>query len=256
MNLRSRIVWTGVACALACACSGRPVARDTRTPPVVVPSAAHASTPPSPGGSPHAPSAQSVSATVLETMDASNYTYVRVRSDAGELWAAASRFKVAVGDRVVVSLEQPMENFHSQALNRDFPRIYFVSQIAREGEQSPAAAPASVEPATGGMTIAAVWKTRASLAGKNITVRGKVVKFNGGILGVNWIHLQDGSGAADDGTNDITVTSEMDARVGDVITATGIVALNKDLGSGYKYPVIIEHAKIAAAADAREDVRR
>jgi hypothetical protein len=37
----------------------------------------------------------------------------------------------------------------------------------------------------------------------------------------------------------------MDARVGDVITVTGVVAIDKDLGSGYMYPVIIEHAIVA-----------
>lgn len=107
------------------------------------------------------------------------------------------------------------------------------------------AVPTVVEPARDGMTVEAVWKARTAIAGKRVTVRGKVVKFNGGILGVNWIHLQDGTGKAADGSNDLTVTSDMDARVGDVITVTGSVALNKDLGSGYSYPVIIERATLA-----------
>ena len=93
-------------------------------------------------------------------------------------------------------------------------------------------------------TIETVWKTRTTLAGKTVTVRGKVMKFNGGILGVNWIHLQDGSGKEADHTNDITVTSDADAKLGETITATGVVGINKDLGSGYNYPVIIEKAKL------------
>jgi predicted acyltransferase (DUF342 family) len=96
-----------------------------------------------------------------------------------------------------------------------------------------------------GTTVAAVWKTRAALAGKTVTVRGKVVKYNGGILGVNWIHLQDGTGNEADGSNDITVTSEAPAKLGETIAVTGTVTVNKDLGSGYKYPVIIEKATIA-----------
>ena len=94
-------------------------------------------------------------------------------------------------------------------------------------------------------TIETVWKTRTTLVGKTVTVRGKVVKFNGGILGVNWIHIQDGTGSEADRTNDITVTSDAPAKVGETITATGIVGINKDLGSGYSYPVIIEKATIA-----------
>lgn len=97
-------------------------------------------------------------------------------------------------------------------------------------------------------TVAAVWKMRASLAGTQVTLRGKVVKYHGGILGVNWIHLQDGSGSAADGSNDITVTSESECKVGDVISVTGTVAIDKDLGAGYKYPVIIERAAISVSA--------
>ena len=96
-------------------------------------------------------------------------------------------------------------------------------------------------------TVAVVWKTRTALAGTQVTLRGKVVKYNGGILGVNWIHLQDGRGSAADGSNDITVTSKSECKVGDAISVTGTVAIDKDLGAGYKYPVIIERATISVS---------
>jgi hypothetical protein len=206
-----------------------------------------------------------VTGPVLETMNAANYTYVRVQTDKGDIWAATSEFKVAVGQRITVALEMPMENFHSQSLGRDFPLIYFTTRIGREGEALPAAPSAMsshgqtgaadarattaqviepIQPAPGGSTIANVWASRKSLAGKTVTVRGKVVKFNGGIMGRNWIHIQDGTGAAADGTNDLLVTSDAGANVGDVITVTGTVAIDKDFTAGYAYAVLIEGAKI------------
>lgn len=94
-------------------------------------------------------------------------------------------------------------------------------------------------------TIADVWKNRETLAGTTVTVRGKIVKYNGGILGVNWMHVQDGTGSAADGSNDLTITSETDGRVGDVISATGTLGLNRDIGSGYQYAAIIERARVA-----------
>ena len=93
--------------------------------------------------------------------------------------------------------------------------------------------------------IAKVWADRKSLSGKQVTVRGKVVKYNGNVMGLNWIHLQDGSGKEAEHTNDITVTSDAEAKIGETITATGVVGINKDLGSGYNYPVIVEKATIA-----------
>jgi hypothetical protein len=94
------------------------------------------------------------------------------------------------------------------------------------------------------MTVAEVWAKRASLGGKPVTVRGKVVKFNGGIMGRNWLHIQDGSGKAEDGTHDLTMTSDAVAKVGDVVTLTGTVAVDKDFGAGYSYAVIVEGATI------------
>jgi hypothetical protein len=219
-------------------------------------------------GAAAAQDAPTVTGPVLETMNAANYTYVRVKTDRGDIWAASGEFKVAVGDRVTLALEMPMENFHSQTLKRDFPVIYFTTRIGREGEALPSAVPAMmsahgqaggavpaaaaaqvtepIQPAPGGTTVAKVWADRKSLAGKTVTVRGKVVKFNGGIMGRNWIHIQDGSGAAADGTNDLLVTSDAAAKVGDVVTVTGTVAVDKDFTAGYAYAVMIENAKIEA----------
>ena len=78
-----------------------------------------------------------VTGPVLETMNASNYTYVRVKTDKGDVWAASGEFKVAVGDRVTLALEMPMENFHSETLKRDFPLIYFTTRIGPEGQVPP-----------------------------------------------------------------------------------------------------------------------
>jgi hypothetical protein len=212
---------------------------------------------------PAAPGAvETVSGEVVETFDASTYTYLRVKTAKGDLWAATAKTPVKVGERVTVPLESEMHDFHSPSLNRDFPLIYFVTQITREGQPAPPPmaighgmgagsaspqAPAAVKPMApppGGSSVADVWARRAALAGKTVTINGTVVKFNGGILGRNWLHVQDGSGKAADGTNDITVTTDAPVKVGDVITVTGKVAVDKDFGSGYAYKVMIEEAKI------------
>lgn len=236
------------------ACSTEPAAKDDTTA-QAQPSAAREEAAPAAAGSTFA-------GTVMETMDAGPYTYVRVEADGREIWAAANKFQVAVGEQVVVPLDMPMESFHSDTLNRDFPLIYFAGAIAKEGEAKAPVMPAGhppvagagaahgtapvapVEPVAGGLTIAEVWAGKSRLAGSTVTVRGRVVKFNPGIMGTNWLHLQDGSGTPANGTHDITVTSPASAKVGDVVTATGTVAVDQDFGAGYAYPVIIREAAI------------
>jgi len=94
-------------------------------------------------------------------------------------------------------------------------------------------------------TVAELWSQKTALKEKKVTVRGKVVKFNGGIMGRNWVHLRDGTGSAAKGDNDITVTTNDTVAVGDVVLAKGVVRLSKDFGAGYAYPVIVEEAKVS-----------
>lgn len=90
-----------------------------------------------------------------------------------------------------------------------------------------------------------VFAKKDTLNGRKITVKGEVVKFNSGIMGKNWVHIQDGSGKP--GTNDLTATTQDTAKVGDKVIVTGTLAVGKDFGAGYIYEAIIEEATITPA---------
>jgi len=203
--------------------------------------------------------APSVEGTVLETMNSGGYTYVRLETPGGEVWAAGPLTEVAVGDRVALGPGSPMTAFRSESLGRTFDTILFVSAIRPSGAGSDGADAAvasahagSVRPAEadvqgvakadGGLTVAELWAARTEIAGKPVVVRGRVVKFNSGILGRNWIHIQDGTGA--DGTHDLTVTTDARAKVGDVVLVRGTAATDRDFGMGYRYDLIVEEADV------------
>jgi len=206
-----------------------------------------------------------ISGTVLETMPASTYTYAKLDSGGKEVWIAGPETKLVVGAKIGPVHGTLMTGFHSDTLNRTFDQLYFIASYPITGSAPPnphgadmtATAPttagtppvvaATVEkiaPVEGGTTIADLYAGKATLGGKPVIVHGKVVKVNNGIMGRNWIHLQDGSGAA--GTNDLTVTTSATAAKGDVVVVRGKVVTNKDFGAGYSYPVLIEDAAIAA----------
>lgn len=189
---------------------------------------------------------------VLEVKDVDLYTYLRLKTKDGETWAAVT--KVAVKKGAQVSIENPMvmENFESKTLNRKFDKIVFGSITNPDAKSAaPMAAPASapatkIEKAIGpnSKTVAEVVTGGAALKGKVVLLRGRVVKVNLGILGKNWLHLQDGSGSVTNSTNDVLVTTKGKATVGDIVTAKGTVRTNVDLGSGYSYAVLIEDAEL------------
>ena len=127
-TLRSTVLFSALALVFIGGCK-RDSATKTAAP---VPVAIQAVQP----AAPAPPAPAMASGTVVETMDAANYTYVRVKTASGEIWAATGQFKVAVGDKVSVPLEMPMENFHSNSLKRDFKTIYFASHIEKQGGPS------------------------------------------------------------------------------------------------------------------------
>jgi len=94
-------------------------------------------------------------------------------------------------------------------------------------------------------TVADLYKDRMALAGKSVSVTGKLVKANNGIRGKNFLHIQDGTG--EKGSNDLTVTSQETAAVGSNVTVTGLVTVDRDLGGGYTYILLMEDAKVSVA---------
>ncbi|MBL9211938.1 MAG: hypothetical protein JNL92_15880 [Opitutaceae bacterium] len=207
---------------------------------------------------------------VVETMNAASYTYVLIDTGAKKVWAAAPQFSVKVGDTVVVAGGMPMTNYQSRALNRTFDLVYFSGNVTVNGAavagpggaDTPKAFAGNLPPghpttsrgpgpvdltgikrAENGQTVEEIIKGKAKFAGKRIAVRARVVKYNAGILGKNWLHIRDGSGG--EGTNDLTVTTSGTAKVGDLVLVTGVLSVDRDFGSGYKYGLIVEDANVA-----------
>jgi hypothetical protein len=201
----------------------------------------------------------------LETMNSGGYTYVFMDTGQDQRWVASTETTVEVGDIVQTDVGMPMNGFTSKTLNRSFNVIYFVSGIQNlssgpqatpqasggmpaghpdiSGGDAPAAEVA-IEAYADGKDIAYVFANKDELAGNEITVRGKVVKYNPGILGWNFLHVQDGSGSAASGNNDLIVTTKATTAVGETVVLTGNIVLDKDFGAGYSYPVLLEDASI------------
>jgi hypothetical protein len=306
--MMTKKLWTllcGALLLVAAGCKEEAVA-----PPAQPPAQPTAPTPAAPAAAPNAPGAPASAPTsgaavdpsqapqmpaagltgkVVETMNASGYTYMNVQAGQSSLWVASSPVEVKVGDTVDVPPGLIMTNFTSKSLNRTFPQIFFVNGVrvngqgampvpppmpagvpmdGLHGDGQPASAPGS-EPssaaagapndrtsspqldltgiirAEGGQTVAELHRDAEKLNGKPIKVRGKVIKFLGGIMGRNWLHIQDGTGSAADGSHDLTVTSEFPFKRGDTVVVEGTLTTNKDFGQGYFYKLIVENGKIA-----------
>jgi hypothetical protein len=100
----------------------------------------------------------------------------------------------------------------------------------------------SVEPCAECITISKLLENKQSFSGKVIKVKGKVTKFNPAIMGKNWVHIQDGSEFK--GAFDLIITTDVMITVGETVTFSGKIVLDKDFGYGYTYSVLMEEAKV------------
>jgi len=200
---------------------------------------------------------EKISGKVTEIIQAAGYTYAEVDTGEEKVWAAASTTSLNVGDTVAFTAEMRMENFHSNSMDRDFPVIYFVSRFITDntgaagtaaaitsphGKSKPAHAAKTIEginKVEGGNTIAEVYADRQKLNGKVVRVRGQVTRYTANVMGKNWLHIRDSSTL-----DDLTITTGNTAAVDDVVVIEGKLALDKDFGYGYVYPLIVEDASV------------
>lgn len=211
---------------------------------------------------PSTATAKAVTGEVLEVQNVESYTYLRLKTAQGETWAAVATAPVRKGAKVTIENATVMNNFQSRALKRTFDTVVFGTLASASGAAPKAGSDAGaahagigkpadianvrVPKASGAnaRTVAEIMTRPAGLKDKPVLVRGKIVKYSSGIMGKNWIHLRDGTGSDADKTNDVLVTTTEQAKLGDVVTAKGVVRFDKDFGAGYSYKAMIEDATL------------
>ena len=201
----------------------------------------------------------SLSGKVVESINSGGYSYVAIEKDGKKKWVAVPQIKISIGQDISFQPGMVMNNFKSKTLKRTFESIVFSSGVIGKSEAAPdsqtshhtsAKAPAKTASKTkkasgpDAYTVAELYEKSTDLDKKGIVVRARIVKVSPNIMGKNWLHVQDGSGSASKGNNDVIVTTSDLLSVGDVVTVKGTLYKNKDFGSGYKYAVIVEEASV------------
>jgi len=181
-------------------------------------------------------------AKVQETLTSGGYTYMKVTEGPNTYWIAMTQRDVKVGQKIKFSEQGWMKNFKSKTLNRTFDNILFASDPAPTRpklEDIKANIMKSQYVQADTITIAELFKNRAKYKDQSISIRGKVTKTSVGIMKRNWVHIEDGSRFQNMDDIVFTTTSAV-PKTGEIVTATGTVAIDKDFGYGYFYPVITE----------------
>ncbi len=187
----------------------------------------------------------------IEILQAERYTYMRVIEQTDTFWIAASKMEAQKGRNYFYRGGLLKTNFESQEFNRTFDKIYLVSQIidasahpggnAPSQSMSPEVADVDLKKVAGRVSLDKLLSSPNQYAGKTIVVGGKVSKVNNGIMGKNWVHIQDGTSAKGK-KSELTVTTQDNVPTGATVVFEGKIYINKDFGAGYRYDIIMEEA--------------
>ena len=85
--------------------------------------------------------ADELKGTLKERLDAGGYSYLRIATPKGEVWAAVQQATLEVGKEVSVEVQTEMRNFESKTLKRTWASLIFGTVAG-----APAAAPAPSTP--------------------------------------------------------------------------------------------------------------
>lgn len=189
---------------------------------------------------------------VIEKLEAGGYVYLKVLEKGNEYWMAVPGRKIEIGATYYYDGGVEMRKFESKTLKRIFDTVIFaegvrekknvVKKVKKRSIKKEITSTVKVEKAPNGIRIAELFENPKRYQSKQVIIKGQVVKVNNGIMGVNFVHLQDGTKVK--GEYDITITSIDKFKIGDVVTIKGTVILNKDFGAGYIYDVLVENAVI------------
>jgi len=187
---------------------------------------------------------------VLQTFNVEGYTYMEIKDGNVTKWIACPTLEVKKGDIVETSFGMLMPDFESKTLNRTFKEIYFVTR-AKVLTSATNEAPKQVKPANKPKgkyyTVSEVLENKDSLAGKTVIFNAKVKKYTPSIMQKNWLHVTDV--VETKRAVDLVVTTTDETKAGEIVKIEGVLTVNKNLGSGYFFPVIIEDAKISTVKD-------
>ncbi len=182
-------------------------------------------------------------ARVDEVLHGEGRAYLRISEGQYSFWASVPDLAVAEGDLVLLGKGPLVYGMRSAEANRLFDSITVID-AAIVVDEATANAAIKLAPAEGGLDIASLYAQRTSLSGKDITVRGRVIKASHNIQGTNWYHLADGTRGPGEDEDNLTISSATTLEVGDVVVASGPLGVDRDLGFGYFYAALMEGATV------------
>jgi len=221
------------------------------------------------------------SGTVVTVKSGGGYTYLEIKGEAGNFWAATRPIEVKEGDAAQLIHPMKMEKFPVKSLKRTFDVIYFADDVLVNGKGHMGDGSQPMGMGMGKMTknphggkainaienphqmgkahmaedakmdASGVKPVNGSIPIENLlknpgNYAGKTVKIHGLVTKFLPMIMKKNwihLKDASSGENHLAVTTDETFKPGDTVVLKGKVEVNKDFGFGYKYAILLTEAK-------------
>ena len=179
---------------------------------------------------------------VLEILPTVKYLYLRVVELGDEYWIATLKADVIEGEYYYITGGLLKTNFESKEHNRIFDKMLLIENIVPENHSQQTTdilesdAIVNNNRSESSIKLSEIINNPQKYVGQRVQIEGTCIKVNENIMGLNWIHINDGTNA----NTDFIATTTETIPLGTYIILKGVVAVDKDLGSGYFYPILLE----------------
>lgn len=197
------------------------------------------------GGEPEAPPggwANTAPTVVEQVVDRGEQQLLSVRQGALQTWIQVPDVDAAVGDYVLLSQGTARTDVDIPELDLQAPVVVDIAHV-RVVDEATARRVVAARTPTDAVPIGTVYAELDQRAGKPVLVHGTVVKATSAV-GWQWVHLQDGTGDAAAGTNDLTVKTQATVTTGQRVSFRGTLQSDVDIGFGYHYDALVEGGEL------------
>lgn len=179
---------------------------------------------------------------VVETLNSGGYSYIKLIENKKEFWVAIKETKVVKGETIEVVGQMWMNNFQSKTLKKTFDKILFaVKKGDNKAEVKNPYMSVSTMPSLAGivknsqtkptyskaikLSVKDLKDKKTELKNKTVSVSGEIVKISLAVMKSDWVHVVDSNG-----DKIIFRSTNTSVKVGDKVTATGILNTDVDYG--------------------------
>lgn len=179
---------------------------------------------------------------VEQVVEREDSQLLAVRQGAVQTWVEVPDVGAKVGDYVLLGRGQARLDVEIPELGRRAPEVVDIPYVQVVDEETARRVVSSGAPKDA-VALSTVYAELDQRADKEIVIYGTVVKATSAV-GSYWVHVQDGTGEWEAGTNDLTIQTQQPVIRGQRVAFRGVLRKDVELGFGYHFDALVEEASL------------